>query len=182
MTKSGIFKCACRAWRGVSRRLWFVLCMTVVLPAPSCRSMKEDTSIRVVDSLRWDRKVSATLVTTPLPPVRLTAPLDSLRKLPSGAVYTSSSGGLRVTAKVKGDSLCVTAEAEGPSRLEYREEESRERVRGEQSETVTVKEPATESFWTRFKGYSKSILTGIILTIIIQIIYKLWQRKQRRSV
>lgn len=121
-------------------------------------------------------------MTPPLPPVRLTAPLDSLRKLPSGAVYTNSSGGLRVTAKVKGDSLCVTAEAEERPTMEYREEEIRERVRGEQSEAVTVKEPATESFWTRFKGYSKSILTGIILTIIIQIIYKLWQRKQRRSV
>ena len=134
----------------------------------------------MADSLRWDRKVNVTLATTPLPPVRLTAPMDSLRKLPAGAVYTNSSDGLRVTAGLQGDSLCVTAE--GLPRMEYQEEESREHVRGKQSEAVTVKEPADVPFWRRFKGYLKGILTGIILTIIIQIIYKLWQRKQRQSV
>ena len=162
------------------QRSWFALCMAAVLPAPSCRTIKEDTSIRAADSLRWDRKVSATLVTTPLPPVRLTTPLDSLRKLPAGAAYTNSSGGLRVTASLEGDSLCVTAEAEGLPRLEYREEESRERVRSGQSESATVKEPAAVSFWTRFKGCLKGILAGTILTTIIQIIYKLWQKRNKR--
>lgn len=39
------------------------------------------------------------------------------------------------------------------------------------------------TFWQRFKGYSSGVLTGIFLTIIIQIIYKQWQktRKQDRS-
>lgn len=83
-------------------------------------------------------------------------------------------------ASLEGDSLCVTAEAEGLPRLEYQEEESREHVRSGQSEAVKVKEPAAVPFWTRFKGYLKGILAGIILIIIIQIIYKLWQKRNKR--
>lgn len=164
------------------QRSWFVLCMTAVLPAPSCRTIKEDTSIRVADSLRWDRKVNVTLATTPLPPVRLTTPLDSLRKLPAGAVYTGSSGGLRVTASLKGDSLCMTAEAESVPRLEYREEESREQTRIGQSESETVKEPAAVPFWNRLKHGLNGILITFILIIIFKR-YKQWQktRKQDRS-
>ena len=164
------------------QRSWFALCMAAVLPAPSCRTIKEDTSIRAADSLRWDRKVSATLVTTPLPPVRLTTPLDSLRKLPAGAAYTNSSGGLRVTASLEGDSLCVTAEAEGLPRLEYRKEESRERVRSGQSESATVKEPAAVPLWDRLKHGLSGILIAFIFVIIFKR-YKQWQkiRKQGRS-
>ena len=164
------------------QRSWFALCMAVVLPAPSCRSIKEDTSIRVADSFRWDKKVNVTLATTPLPPVRLTAPLDSLRKLPAGAVYTDSSGSLRVTASLKGDSLCVTAETENLPRLEYREEESREQTRSGQSESVTVKEPAAIPFWNRLKHGLNGILIAFIIIIIFKR-YKQWQktRKQDRS-
>lgn len=164
------------------QRSWFALCMAVVLPVLSCRTIKEDTSIRVADSLRWDKKVSVTLATTPLPPVRLTAPLDSLRKLPAGAVYTDSSGGLRVTASLKGDSLCVTAETENLPRLEYQEEESREQTRSGQSESVTVKEPAAVPFWNRLKHGLNGILIAFIIIIIFKR-YKQWQktRKQDRS-
>lgn len=164
------------------QRSWFALCMAVVLPVLSCRTIKEDTFIRVADSLRWDRKVSVTLATTPLPPVRLTAPLDSLRKLPAGAVYTDSSGGLRVTASLKGDSLCVTAETENLPRLEYQEEESREQTRSEQSESETVKEPAAVPFWNRLKHGLNGILIAFIIIIIFKR-YKQWQktRKQDRS-
>lgn len=164
------------------QRSWFALCMAVVLPVLSCRTIKEDTSIRVADSLRWDRKVSVTLATTPLPPVRLTAPLDSLRKLPAGAVYTDSSGSLRVTASLKGDSLCVTAETENLPRLEYQEEESREQTRSGQSESETVKEPAAVPFWNRLKHGLNGILIAFILIIIFKR-YKQWQKtkKQDRS-
>ena len=156
--------------------------MAVVLPVLSCRTIKEDTSIRVADSLRWDRKVSVTLATTPLPPVRLTAPLDSLRKLPAGAVYTDSSGSLRVTASLKGDSLCVTAETENLPRLEYQEEESREQTRSGRSESETVKEPAAVPFWNRLKHGLNGILIAFILIIIFKR-YKQWQKtkKQDRS-
>ena len=156
--------------------------MAVVLPVLSCRTIKEDTSIRVADSFRWDKKVNVTLATTPLPPVRLTAPLDSLRKLPAGAVYTDSSGSLRVTASLKGDSLCVTAETENLPRLEYREEESREQTLSEQSESVTVKEPAAVPFWNRLKHGLNGILIAFIIIIIFKR-YKQWQktRKQDRS-
>lgn len=169
MTKSEIFKYACRGWRAASQRSWYALCMTAVLLAPSCRTIKEDTSIRMADSLRWDRKASVTLATIPLPPVRLTAPLDSLRKLPSGAVYTNSSDGLRVTAGLQGDSLFVTAEAAGLPRLEYREEESREHVRGEQSEAVTVKEPIAATFGQRLKWCLSGILTGLALAFLLSL-------------
>lgn len=181
--RSEIFKHACRAWRGVLQRSWFALCMTAVLPALSCRSIKEDTSIQVADSLRWDRKVSVTLATTPFPPVRLTTPLDSLRKLPAGAVYTHSSGSLRVTASLEGDSLRVTAEAEGLPRLEYQEEESLEHVRNEQSESETVKGPVVVPFWGRLKQGLSDILIAFILAIIFKR-YKQWQkiRKQDPSV
>lgn len=164
------------------QRSWFALCMAVVLPVLSCRTIKEDTSIRVADSLRWDRKVSVTLATTPLPPVRLTAPLDSLRKLPAGAVYTDSSGSLRVTASLKGDSLCVTAETENLPRLEYQEEESREQTRSGQSESETVKEPVAVPFWNRLKHGLNGILIAFILIIIFKR-YKQWQKtkKQDRS-
>ena len=164
------------------QRSWFALCMAVVLPVLSCRTIKEDTSIRVADSLRWDRKVSVTLATTPLPPVRLTAPLDSLRKLPAGAVYTDSSGSLRVTASLKGDSLCVTAETENLPRLEYQEEESREQTRSGQSDSETVKEPAAVPLWNRLKHGLNGILIAFILIIIFKR-YKQWQKtkKQDRS-
>lgn len=117
-------------------------------------------------------------MTTPLPPVRLTAPLDSLRKLPAGAAYTNSSGGLRVTASLEGDSLCVTAE--GLPRLEYRKEESREHVRSGQSESVTVKEPAAVLLWDRLKHGLSGILIAFIFVIIFKR-YKQWQKIRKRG-
>lgn len=114
-----------------------------------------------------------------MPPVRLTAPLDSLRKLPVGAVYTNSSGGLRVTASLEGDSLHVTAEAEDLSRLEYREEESRERILNEQSESETVKEATAVPFWGRLKqGLSGILIVFIFVTIFKR--YKQWQKTRKR--
>jgi hypothetical protein len=89
---------------------------------------------------------------------------------------------LRVTASLEGDSLCVTAKAEGLPRLEYRKEESREHVRSGQSESVTIKEPAAVPLWDRLKHGLSGILIAFIFVIIFKR-YKQWQkiRKQDRS-
>jgi hypothetical protein len=89
---------------------------------------------------------------------------------------------LRVTASLKGDSLCVTAEAENLPRLEYSKEESREQTCSGQSESETVKEPAAIPFWERLKQGLSGILIAFIIIIIFKR-YKQWQktRKQDRS-
>lgn len=102
--------------------------------------------------------------------------MDSLRRLPLGAVYTSSSDGLRLTLGLQGDSLHVTAEAEGPPRLEYREEESLGHIQSEQSKTETVKEPAALPFWGGFK----QALIGVLIAFILAIIIKRYKSNGRR--
>ena len=56
------------------------LCTTVALLAGSCRSINESTTIHRLDSLVWDRKVSATPEIIPPARATLSVPLDSLRK------------------------------------------------------------------------------------------------------
>lgn len=103
--------------------------------------------------------------------------MDSLRKLPSGSVYTKKSGNARVTASIKGDSLLLTAETDSTPELNYTEEENLVHIRDQLSEQAIVKESASTPFWDCFKYCLNGILLISIL-VIIQQIYKWTKRDQ----
>lgn len=182
MTKSGIFNYVCRAWRAVSRRLWYVLCMIAVLLVPSCRSINERTTTHRLDSLVWDRKASVTPEIIPPSRATLAVPVDSLRRLPAGAAYTEKSGQATVSLSYEDGNVVASARCDSLERLVF---ELSEQLYGKTEQAGQREEQKTApvaTFGQRFKWYLSGILTGIILTIIIQIIYRLWQRKQHRSV
>lgn len=65
-------------------KLVLCLCTTVALLAGSCRSINESTTIHRLDSLVWDRKVSATPEIIPPARAALSVPLDSSVSCPAG--------------------------------------------------------------------------------------------------
>ncbi|MEY8485391.1 hypothetical protein AALE46_00520 [Tannerellaceae bacterium 33-180] len=182
MMRSGIFKCACRVWRVVSRRSWCVLCMIAVLLVPSCRSINERITTHRLDSLVWDRKASVTPEIIPPSRATLAVPVDSLRRLPAGAAYTEKSGQATVSLTFQDGNVIASARCDSLERLVF---ELSEQLYGKTEQAVQREEQKTApaaTFGQRLKWCLSGVLTGIILTIIIQIIYRLWQRKQRRSV
>lgn len=109
------------------------LCTTVALLAGSCRSINESTTIHRLDSLVWDRKVSATPEIIPPARAALSVPLDSLRKLPGGAAYTERSGQATVSLTFREGDVIASARCDSLERLVF---ELAEQLysRGEQTE------------------------------------------------
>lgn len=166
-------------WKKKCPHSWLSLCawknvslMLLALLALSCRTTKENTSIRLADSLQWNRKVSVTLATIQSSLAELTIPMDSLRRLPPGAVYTNKSGNTRVTASINAGNLHVEAETESVPELKYTEEENQVHIRDELSEAETIKEPVSIPLWNRLKHG----LTGILVIIIVIIIIKTYKK------
>lgn len=160
------------------------LCTTVALLAGSCRSINESTTIHrldslVWDSLVWDRKVSATPEIIPPARAALSVPLDSLRKLPGGAAYTERSGQATVSLTFREGDVIASARCDSLERLVF---ELAEQLysRGEQTEQKEEKKEApVATFGQRLKWCSSGVLIGFILTVIIQFIYKLWQKRNK---
>lgn len=105
--------------------------------------------------------------------------MDSLRKLPEGAAYTKRSGQATLTLRLRGDSVHGVATCDSLQRLVYELEERLRHTHDRTERAETIKEPVTIPFRTRLKWYLSGVLTGFILTTIIQIIYKTWQRRQQ---
>ncbi|MCS2894380.1 hypothetical protein NXY11_01905 [Parabacteroides faecis] len=162
--------------KGLLSRWWIVSIILSALLVTSCRTTKENTSLSLHDNLTWNRKVSVGLAIVPPSLAELTIPMDSLRRLPEGAIYTKKSGQATLTLKVKGDSIQGTASCDSLQQLvfELQEQLHQARDRLEQKEKTT--EPITIPFLVKFKWCLIGILTGFILTVIIQRIKK-WQER-----
>lgn len=155
------------------------LCTTVALLAGSCRSINESTTIHRLDSLVWDRKVSATPEIIPPARAALSVPLDSLRKLPGGAAYTERSGQATVSLTFREGDVIASARCDSLERLVFELAEQLH-SRGEQTEQKEEKKEApVATFGQRLKWCSSGVLIGFILTVIIQFIYKLWQKRNK---
>lgn len=167
----------CLRWKN----RFFSLCVAsitiIVLLGISCRSTEKISNTSVIDSLTWNKKFSASLVITPPSLAQLTIPMDSLRRLPQGAVYTEKQGQATVTASRKDDKLVVTASCDSLQNLCYQYEEELVRIRDQLQKEQTKKEPVIVPFLSKCKWTAFGFLLAIIILSIIKII-KIWQDKK----
>ena len=170
----------CHPWRNCFFSLCVASIIVIALLATSCKSTEKISNISATDSLTWNRNFSVTLATIPSSLANLTIPMDSLRRLPEGAVYSDRQGQATVTASRKDDNIHVSASCDSLQNVCYRQEEELVRIRDRLREEQIKKEPATITFWQRFKWCSTGVLIGFILTVIIQFIYKIWQKTRKR--
>ena len=156
--------------KGWLSRWWIVSIILSALLVTSCRTTKENTSISLKDRLEWNRKVSATLATIPSSLVELTVPMDSLRRLPVGAVYTKKSGQATASVTLRNDTVVVAASCDSLQQQVYRLEEELHQARDRLEQSETIKEAPEFTL----KCYLTGILTGILTVLIFQFIRK-WQ-------
>lgn len=99
-------------------------------------------------------------------------PIDSLRKLPTGAVYEKKAGQATVTAKVKNDTVYISATCDSLHYHIYRQEEKIISLKKRLEESHQQAETVTFTFWMAVKCYLTGALIGIALLLIIQFIRK----------
>ena len=137
--------------------------MIAVLLATSCRTTREDISVRAADSLRWERKVTATLATIPSSLATLRVPIDSLRRLSEGATYTQKEGQATASVGLEGETIVIHAGCDSLQALVLSLEERLDRAQEELANTLKVKEPPDIPFWMTLKGYLTGVLAGLAL-------------------
>ena len=171
----------CHPWRNCFSSLCVASTIVIVLLATSCKSTKKISNINAIDSLTWSRHFSVTPEIIPPSLATLAVPMDSLRRLPAGASYTQRDGQATVNLSYQEGNVVASARCDSLQRLVF---ELSEQLYGKREQTEQREEQKTApaaTFWQRFKGYSSGVLTGIILTIIIQIIYKQWQKTRKQD-
>lgn len=161
--------------KGLLSRWWIASIMLSALLATSCRTTKENTSMHLSDSLQWNRKVSVALATVPSSLAELTVPMDSLRRLPPGAVYTKKSGQATATLTMAGDTIIVYASCDSLQQMVYNLEEELHQARDQLEQKETIKEAPGFTL----KCYLTGLITGFMTLLIFQFIRK-WTKKQDR--
>lgn len=156
---------------------WLASITIIVLLAASCRSTKQTSASSVADRLEWNRKVSASLATIPMSLAELTIPIDSLRNLPQGAVYTHKSGQATASIALKGDTVLVYAQCDSLQALVFELAEQLHQARDELEQVDKQTEPVIIPFLVKLKGCLTGILIGFIVATIIQKIKK-WQERK----
>ena len=102
-----------------------------------------------------------------------------IRDRPGGAAYTERSGQATVSLTFREGDVIASARCDSLERLVF---ELAEQLysRGEQTEQKEEKKEApVATFGQRLKWCSSGVLIGFILTVIIQFIYKLWQKRNK---
>ncbi|WP_234999324.1 hypothetical protein [Parabacteroides chinchillae] len=95
-------------------------------------------------------------------------PTDSLRNLPTGAVYEKKSGQATLKLGYKDGNIIATATCDSLQQLVYTYEEELSRLKKENTELQEQIKPPENPF----KWYLYGVLTGIILTIASVLIIK----------
>lgn len=113
-------------------------------------------------------------MTIPSSLATLAIPVDSLRRLPTGAVYQKRDGRATVSATVKDGTLVVHAECDSLQQLVYELEERLSAQREQASTRKEIKVPSPTPVRTRLKWYSSGVLTGLIAAL-------LWTRGKRKK-
>ena len=103
--------------------------------------------------------------------------MDSLRRLPQGAVYSEKPGQAPVTASRKNDKIVITASCDSLQNLCYQYEEELVRIRDQLQKEQTKKEPVIVPFLSKCKWTAFGFLLAIIILSIIKI-FKIWQDKK----
>lgn len=100
--------------------------------------------------------------------------MDSLRRLPGGAVFTEKSGQATATVGIKGDTIVVTALCDS---LQTLVAELREELAGSHrysAEQTTEKHPAN-----RMGCFMIGLITGLLLVWIIKLARFLYGKTKR---
>ncbi|WP_289160473.1 hypothetical protein [uncultured Parabacteroides sp.] len=167
----------CLRWKNCFFSLCVASITIIVLLVISCRSTEKISNTSVIDSLTWNKKFSASLVIIPPSLAELTIPMDSLRRLPQGAVYSEKQGQATVTASRKNDKIVITASCDSLQNLCYQYEEELVRIRDQLQKEQTKKEPVIVPFLSKCKWTAFGFLLAIIILSIIKI-FKIWQDKK----
>ena len=164
MTKCENSGPACFGSRAYLRSLLIVLIGSAALLVCSCKTTSESTITERRDNLAWDRKVSVTLGTIPSAIVTLQIPMDSLRRLPGGAVFTEKSGHATAAVGIKGDTVVVTALCDSLQTLvaELREELT-------EAHRYSADQTAKRHPTNRMECFIIGLITGLSIVSIIKL-------------
>ena len=114
-------------------------------------------------------------------------PLESLRSLPPGARFSDDEGRARVTARMHGDTLLVTARCDSLEALAFELTERLERSERQTGQEQRQTKPALASLATGTAWFLRGALAGAITTIIMALlVFTLknktkWKEKQETS-
>ena len=108
--------------------------------------------------------------------VEISISMDSLRNLPSGAVYHKKSGQANASVSTKGNTVVVVATCDSLQReVDYYEElylSTKAELDSLKATVQTEKEQRSNPFKIGFISLLVGLFAGVILTIIIQTRFK----------
>lgn len=147
--------------------------MAIALPATSCRSIKENTTMSLLDNLAYKREVNVSLETIPASLATLAIPLDSLRRLPGGATYANRQGRATATVGIRGDTVVVTARCDSLQAVVAGLREELDSVRRLDAAKTVDKRPSG-----RMECFMVGLFTGLSMVLIIKLIRYINERKR----
>lgn len=113
-------------------------------------------------------------MTIPSSLATLAIPVDSLRRLPTGAVYQKKEGRATASVGINGNTLVVHAKCDSLQQLVYQLEEQLSAQREQTATREEARAPSPTPVRTRLKWYSSGVLTGLIAAL-------LWTRGKRKK-
>lgn len=161
-------------WKSLSFALKSAIITHLVLFTVSCRTIRENSSITTQDSLYYQRTINVVPITIPSDLATLEIPIDSLRRLPKEAKFTSRSNRVSASAMFRNDTVVIVAFADSLKRLSYTLQESFERnssMAGKKDKTSTPTQTPT-GLKVKAKWYLIGVITGLLLMSIILIFRK----------
>lgn len=117
-------------------------------------------------------------MTIPCSLVELIVPLDSLRNLPSGAIFSNRQGQATAALGMKGNSIVAYAYCDSLQQLVYTLEESLRQARDALIEKETVKEPIGITLGQKLKWCLIGVFIGICISVIFKRLKTICQEKQ----
>lgn len=170
-----------RKWPGFAKPSTLLTAVSIVMTVLFCtgcassrRSTQETKAIQTkesADSLTSVRK-GVTIVGIPKSEVKMTIPMDSLRKMPSGSTYTKKSGRANVSVSPgSSGNIIVYASCDSLQQLVEWYEQELVRIRSQttdENDTVqTVKERRSNPVEIVFI-FIAGVLSGIVITFLIR--------------
>ena len=140
----------------------------LALSATGCGSTKRVGITAATDSLSWNEKVSVTLATIPMSIAQASIPIDSLRNLPTGAIFEQKSGQASMRLAYEKGTVIATASCDSLQELVYAYERQLDSLRLRHQSTQTEIQTTAHPFHGFFYGF----LSGIALIALFLLFFK----------